>query len=37
MVKFMGIIRLKPGYDPDETWQLWRTEHAANYKNLARP
>ena len=37
MVKFMGVIRLKPGYDPDETWQLWRTEHATNYKNLARP
>jgi len=35
MVKFMGVIRLKPGYDPDETWQLWRTEHATNYKNLA--
>jgi len=37
MVKFMGVIRLKPGYDPDETWKLWRTEHATNYKNLARP
>ncbi|MBU2535816.1 MAG: hypothetical protein ABIK32_01685 [Chloroflexota bacterium] len=37
MVKFMGVIRLKPGYDPDETWELWRTEHATNFKNLARP
>ena len=37
MVKFMGVVRLKPGYDPDETWELWRTEHATNFKNLARP
>lgn len=37
MVKFMGVIRLKPGYDPDETWQLWRTKHAKWYKDLARP
>jgi len=37
MVKFMGVIRLKPGYDPDETWQLWRTKHTQWYKNLARP
>jgi len=37
MVKFMGVIRLKPGYVPDETWELWRTEHADNYKKLARP
>jgi len=37
MVKFMGVIRLKPGYDPDETWKLWRTEHAEFYKKLARP
>ncbi len=37
MIKFMGVIRLKPGYDPDETWELWRTEHARWYKNLVRP
>jgi hypothetical protein len=37
MVKFMGVIRLKLGYDPEETWQLWRTEHARWYKSLALP
>jgi len=37
MVKFMGVIRLKPGYDPDETWQLWRTKHTQWYKSLALP
>jgi len=37
MVKFMGVIRLKPGYDPDETWELWRTKHTQWYKKLARP
>lgn len=37
MVKFMGVIRLKPGYDPDETWELWRTKHTRWYKRLAQP
>lgn len=37
MVKFIGVIRLKPGYDPDETWELWRTKHTEWYKKLARP
>ena len=37
MVKFMGVLRLKPGYDPDETWELWRAKHAQWYKKLALP
>jgi len=28
MVKFIAIIRIKPGFDLEETWQLWTKEHA---------
>jgi len=28
MVKFLAVIRIKPGYDPDETWKIWVNEHA---------
>ena len=24
MIKFLGLMRLKPGYDPDESFRLWR-------------
>lgn len=27
MVKYMGIWSLKPGFDPDETFRLWREKH----------
>jgi len=32
MVKFIAVIRIKPGYDPDETWQIWTKEHAQRTK-----
>ena len=28
MVKYISLLRLKPGVDPDETYKLWREEHA---------
>lgn len=37
MVKFVGLIRLKPGYDPDESWELWRKKHTVWAKNILRP
>lgn len=37
MVKFIGLIRLKPGYDPDETWKLWQTKHTVWAKNSLLP
>jgi len=32
MVKFIAVIRIKPGYDPEETWQIWTKEHAPRTK-----
>jgi uncharacterized protein (TIGR02118 family) len=37
MVKFVGLIRLKPGYDPDETWKMWREKHSVWGKSLLHP
>lgn len=35
--KFNAIFGLKPGSDADETYQLWRGEHASYAKNLTLP
>ena len=35
--KFNAIFGLKPGIDADETYQLWRGEHASYAKNLTLP
>ena len=37
MVKFLALIRLKPGYDPDETWELWRDNHTVWAKQRLLP
>jgi len=37
MVKFVGLIRLKPGYDPDETWKLWQEKHTVWAKTSLLP
>jgi len=37
MVKYVALIRLKPGYDPDETWALWRTKHTVWAKKALLP
>lgn len=35
--KFTAIFGLKQGINPDETYQLWRGEHASYAKNLTLP
>ena len=35
--KFNAIFGLKTGIDADETYQLWRGEHASYAKNLTLP
>jgi len=37
MVKFIGLIRLEPGCDPDETWELWQKKHTVWAKKSLRP
>lgn len=37
MIKFVGLIRLKPGYDPEETWKLWQTKHTVWAKKSLLP
>jgi len=37
MVTYMSIIRLKPGFDPDESYQLWRSKHSTRAKEVLRP
>jgi hypothetical protein len=37
MVKFLAVIRIKPGYDPDETWKIWVNEHAPVSKKGLSP
>jgi uncharacterized protein (TIGR02118 family) len=37
MIKYVGISRLKSGYDRDETWELWRTKHTTWVKDIMRP
>jgi uncharacterized protein (TIGR02118 family) len=37
MVKHMSIITLKPGFDPDESYDLWRTSHAPRMKGKLQP
>jgi len=35
--KFNAIFGLKPGIDPDETYQEWREEHVLYVKKLTLP
>jgi hypothetical protein len=35
--KFTAIFGLKPGIDPDETYQNWRLDHAQYAKKLTLP
>ncbi|MFC1992860.1 EthD family reductase [Chloroflexota bacterium] len=37
MVKFLGILRLNKGFDPDETWELWQTSHVPWAKKVLSP
>jgi len=37
MVKYMGIWSLKPGFDPDETFKLWRERHTLWAKAKLKP
>jgi hypothetical protein len=36
MVKFIAVIRIKPSYDPDETWEVWK-EHTITAKKILSP
>ena len=37
MIKFFGIMRLSPGFDPDETWELWKTKYTASGTQVLLP
>ena len=37
MVKFFGIMRLEPGNDPDETWEMWKTKYSTSGTELLLP
>lgn len=37
MVKYISIFRLKPGYDPQETHQIWMNEHIPYVKEVMSP
>jgi hypothetical protein len=37
MFKFISVFALKPGYDPDDTYKLWLSEHAPNVKAIQLP
>lgn len=37
MVKFMAIMTLRPGADPDEAYKVWRESHAEWAKKLLLP
>jgi len=32
MVKFVSVFRIKPGFNPDESFQLWQDQHAPRVK-----
>lgn len=34
MIKIISTLSLKPGYDPDETFKLWITEHVPYVKSI---
>jgi len=37
MIKLISTFALKPGYDPEETHQLWIKEHIPYVKKLMSP
>ncbi len=37
MVKLITTFRLKPGFDPEESYQLWIEKHAPNVKKRMHP
>ncbi len=37
MVKVISTFGLKPGYDPEETYQLWIKEHVPYVKKTLHP
>jgi hypothetical protein len=34
MIKYVSIFRLKPGHDPEESYQLWVNEHVPYVKKM---
>ena len=34
MIKILSIFALKPGYDPEESYQLWVNEHVPYVKRM---
>jgi hypothetical protein len=34
MVKYISIFRLKPGFDPQESYQIWMNEHVPYVKEV---
>lgn len=37
MISVISTFSLKPGYDPDETYKLWREEHVPHVKKTLSP
>ena len=37
MVKLITTFRLKPGFDPDESYQLWINKHVPYVKKMMSP
>jgi uncharacterized protein (TIGR02118 family) len=37
MFKLISTFGLKPGYDPEETFKLWKREHVPMIKKLMHP
>jgi len=37
MVKYISIFRLKTGYDPQESYQIWMNEHVPYIKKVMSP
>jgi hypothetical protein len=36
MVKFLTTFRLKPGFDREETFQLWKAEHVPKFVEMLK-
>lgn len=37
MIKLISTFRLKPGFDPDESYQLWMNKHVPYVKKIMHP
>ena len=37
MVKMISIFKLKPGFDPDDCYKLWKEEHTDYVKGKLKP